>query len=206
MRIILIGASGHGRVCSEIAELMNYEEIAFLDLDPDMREYAGYRVIGVEDDLEKLVNEDTVFFVSIGKNEKRDRIHNRIRAASGRIATLIHPAATIGKDVTIGEGTAVMAGAVINPGTQIGEGCIINTSSSVDHDCIVGNYSHVAVGAHICGNVTLEKKVWVGAGATVIQNVFICKDVLIGAGATVISDIVENGTYIGVPASRKAGS
>lgn len=206
MRIILIGASGHGRVCAEIAELMRYEEVVFLDLDPKMKEYAGYRVIGVEDDLEKLVNEDTAFFVSIGKNEKRDRIHNRIRAAGGRIATLIHPAATIGEDVSIGEGTVVMAGAIINPGTRIGEGCIINTSASVDHDCDVGKYSHVAVGAHLCGNVTTGDHVWIGAGATVINNMSICKDVMIGAGSVVIRSIKDGGTYFGVPASKKAVS
>ena len=78
-----------------------------------------------------------------------------ITEPESRIATLIHPVATIGKDVIIGEGTAVMAGTVVNLGTKIGEGCIIYTSSSVDHDCIVGNYSHVGVGAHLCGNVTM---------------------------------------------------
>lgn len=203
MRIILIGASGHGRVCAEIAELTGYKEVAFLDLDPDMTEYAGHKVIGVENDLEKLVNPNTDFFVSLGMNEKRERIHAKIRNAGGRIATLIHPAAVVSKSATISDGTAIMAGAVINPGTVIGEGCIINTSSSVDHDCNIGNFTHVAVGAHICGNVATGTKVWVGAGATVINNISICENVTIGAGAVVISNIIDPDIYVGVPARNQ---
>ncbi len=59
----------------------------------------------------------------------------------------IHPSAVIGKNVTIGDGTLVMANAVINPDTIVGSHCIINTKSSVDHDCRIGDYVTVSPGA-----------------------------------------------------------
>ena len=102
--------------------------------------------------------------------------------------------------VVIGEGSIVMAGAVINPGTKIGRGVIVNTSSSVDHDCRIGDFVHIAVGAHLCGTVTAGEKTWIGAGATVINNISICNDCMIGAGAVIVKDITEQGTYVGVPA------
>ncbi|MBQ7830913.1 MAG: acetyltransferase, partial [Clostridia bacterium] len=110
--------------------------------------------------------------------------------------------AIIGACVEVGAGTAIMAGAVINPCSKLGKGVILNTCSSVDHDCIIGNYCHIAVGVHVAGTVTLGEKVWLGVGATIKNNVNICADCMIGAGAVVVKDIMESGTYIGVPAKK----
>ena len=78
----------------------------------------------------------------------------------------------------------------------------MNTCASVDHDCEVRDYVHVAVGAHLCGTVEVGAYTWIGAGATVSNNVSICPECMIGAGAVVVKDIVEAGTYVGVPAGR----
>ena len=103
-------------------------------------------------------------------------------------------------NVPIGDGTVVMAGAVINVSAKIGKGCIINTCASVDHDCVIENYVHIAVGAHVAGTSAIGDRTWIGAGATVSNNIRICDDCIIGAGAVVIKDIGQAGTYIGVPA------
>lgn len=82
------------------------------------------------------------------------------------------------------------------------KGCIITTCSSVDHDCEVGNYVHIAVDSHLCGDVSVGSGTWNGAGATVSNNVSVCLDCMIGAGAVVVNDIQESGTYVGVPVRR----
>ena len=209
MRIIFIGACGHGKVCADIASLMldpngrkKYDEILFLDDNVELKECTGYPVIGVEDDLEKYINDDTEFFVSIGNCNTRKRIDERIAAAGGRLATLIHPNAIISNDIEIGVGSVVMAGAVINPGVRIGNGVIVNTCSSIDHDCNISDNVHIAVGSHICGTVDIGTGTWVGAGVIVINNVNICGGCMIGAGTVVVKDICEIGTYVGVPARR----
>lgn len=46
-------------------------------------------------------------------------------------------------EVSIGEGTVVMASAVINAGTTIGKHCIINSSAVVEHDNQIRNFVHV---------------------------------------------------------------
>lgn len=201
-RILLVGASGHGKVCAEIAELNGYDEILFLDDKRELTECGGYSVIGVETDFEKFLGEDTEFFVSIGNADIRKRMQEEIEAAGGKIATLIHPKAVVSKDVEIGMGSVLMAGVVINSGTKMGNGVIINTSSSVDHDCIIGNYCHLAVGAHICGTVNVDSMTWIGAGATVNNNISLCEGCLIASGAVVTKDIGEKGTYVGIPARR----
>lgn len=196
-RLIIIGASGHGKVVADIAKLCGYKEIVFLDNNPELKECCGYPVLGPDTMTAEL---DGDIFVAVGNSEIRQRLMDR---DSERIfPILIHPSAVIAEDVTIGKGSVVMAGAVINPGAKIGKGCIVNTSSSIDHDCTVGDYCHVSVGAHLSGTVELGNIVWIGTGATVSNNVYICSDVIIGAGAVVIKDVKEEGAYIGVPAKK----
>lgn len=194
-RLIIIGASGHGKVVADIALLNGYEDIVFLDDDESIKRCAGFPVIGKTSGA-YILDGDKI--VAIGNAIIRQRMMADIKTV-----TLIHPNAVIGRNVEIGEGTVVMAGAIINPETKIGKGCIINTASSVDHDCEIGDYVHVAVGAHVCGTVLVGNRAWIGAGTTVSNNVSIAGDVVIGAGAVVVKDITEAGTYMGVPA-RKA--
>ncbi len=210
MRIVLIGACGHGKVCAEIASLMSgpngekkYSEILFLDNNEDLKDCLGYPVIGVEDDFEKYIDCDTDFFVSIGNGTTRKRIDERIINAKGQLAVLVHPNAVVSNSVEIGIGSVIMAGAVINPSVRIGKGVIVNTCSSIDHDCVIADNVHVAVGAHICGTVNVGECTWIGAGAIISNNTNICDDCMIGAGTVVIKNIVESGTYIGVPAKKK---
>lgn len=190
-RLLIIGASGHGRVCADIAKKMKlWDEIVFADDNPPAK--FPYQIIGgsgVE------WNEDC--FIGIGNSGIRERL-----STGRKLVTLIHPQAVIGERVRIGVGSVVMAGTVINPDVIIGEGCIINTSSSVDHDNVISGYAHVSVGAHLCGTVQVGNHTWIGAGATVKNNVNICGNCMIGAGAVVVKDIEEQGTYVGVPAKR----
>ncbi len=200
--LIIVGAGGHGKVVADVAAKSGkYTKISFLD-DGTRTECLGIPVIGKLNDAEEYVN-TAEFFVAIGNADFRYRIICNLVNIGAQIATLIHPTAVIGYDVTIGGGTVVMAGAVINPSAHIGEGCIINTASSVDHDCKIGNYSHVSVGAHVAGEVEVGVATWIGAGATVSNKISICSRCMIGAGAVVVKDITEPGTYVGVPAQKK---
>lgn len=195
-KLVIIGASGHGKVIADIAVRNGYEEIVFLDDDASVKECAGFPAVGktgqaVEMDGDKIV--------AIGNAKIRERIQEGLND----VVTLIHPDAAISRRVVIGEGSVVMAGAVINSDVVIGKGCIINTGASVDHDCQISDFVHVSVGAHVAGTCEIGKRTWIGAGATVSNNVNICSDCMIGAGAVVIKDIEKPGTYIGVPAKEK---
>ena len=197
-RITIIGASGHGKVVADIAKLNGYDEIVFLDDNEQVKVCGKYPVVG---DSKNAANVDNDIFVAIGNADIRKRIMEQYPDKT--FPVLIHPHAVIADDVIIGKGTVIMAGTIVNSDVVIGKGCILNTSSSVDHDCIVGDYTHVAVGAHLCGSVTVGCETWIGAGATVSNNISIYRGCMVGAGAVVVRDIMEKGTYIGVPAKLK---
>lgn len=191
-RLIIVGASGHGKVIADIAVRNGYADIAFLDDNPNLQECAGFPVIGKTADVAKL---DGDKIVAIGNPVIREYIQESIQTV-----TLVHPDATISRRVVLGEGTVVMAGAVVNSDAVIGKGCIINTGASVDHDCMLSDFVHISVGAHVAGSCQIGQRTWIGAGATVSNNIAICGDCMIGAGAVVVKSVTKSGTYIGVPA------
>ena len=200
-KLVIIGASGHGKVVADIARKNGYNEILFLDDNDNLTQCGTFPVVGKVKDC--LLYADADFFVAIGNANIRQNIQTRLQQANCNIATLIHPKAVIADTVTIGRGTVIMAGAVVNPDTCIGEGCIINTCSSIDHDCAINNYVHISVGSHLAGTVEIGEKTWIGAGTTVINNIKICEECMIGAGAVVVKSINKTGMYMGVPAKRK---
>lgn len=196
-RLIIIGASGHGKVVADIAKLNGYKDIVFLDDDTSKTECFGLPVIGT---VSKLNDLDGDIFVAVGNSQIREKIMNSY--SDRNYPVLIHPSAVVAQNIKIGEGAVIMAGAIINPDVIIGKGAIINTSSSIDHDCVLEDFVHVAVGAHLCGTVNVGNNTWIGAGATVSNNINICAEVTVGAGAVVIRDIEEKGTYVGIPAKN----
>lgn len=196
-KLAIIGASGHGKVVADVARRNGYKEIVFLDDDDSIHECGGYPVIGKSPEAGTI---DADIFIGIGNADIRKSIQESV--SEEKLVTLIHPDAVIAEDIVIGAGSVVMAGVVINPGVRIGKGCIINTCSSVDHDCEVGDYVHIAVGSHLCGDVFVGDGTWIGAGATVSNNVSICSDCMIGAGAVVVKNIDLVGNYMGVPARK----
>lgn len=195
-RLIIIGASGQGKVIADIAVQNGYQDIVFLDDNDSLKECAGFPVIGKTVEAPRL---DGDKIVAIGNPAVRECIQKTIGTV-----TMIHPNAVVSRRVVLGEGTVVMAGAVINSDTTIGKGCIINTCASVDHGCKISDFVHISVGAHIAGTCSIGERTWVGAGATVSNNIAICGDCMIGAGAVVVKNANESGTYKGVPAMRSA--
>lgn len=197
-KLVIIGASGHGKVIADIARLNGYQEILFLDDDQSKKKNGIYDVVGTTQDIDQY-KEQYDFIVAIGNNEIRKKITEQLDDKNIIQPVLIHPSAVIDPTVKIAAGTVVMANVVINADTKIGKGSIINTAATVDHDGNIGDFVHISPGVHIAGTVQIGKNTWVAIGASIINNLTICSHCIIGAGSVVIKDIKEQGTYVGVP-------
>lgn len=202
-QVIIIGASGHGKVVADTILQSGDQVRGFLDDNPELGEsFIGLPVLGTIDQF--VDYPDSKFVVAIGNAKIRENIVEKLVGVSWY--TAIHPRAVISLlDTSIGEGTVVMADAVINAGAKIGNHCIINTGAVVEHDNRIDDFAHISVGAKLAGTVHVGKGTWIGVGATVKNNVAICEECMIGAGAVVVSDVCKSGTYIGIPAKRVDG-
>ncbi|MGB5502163.1 MAG: acetyltransferase [Polyangiales bacterium] len=118
--------------------------------------------------------------------------------------TLIHPSVVISQWVDVGAGSVLCAGSVLTCQISIGQHCHINLNTTVGHDCTFGDFCTVAPGVNISGSCHFGRRVDVGTQAAFRQNLRICDDAVIGMGAVIVKDIVEPGTYVGVPAKKVA--
>jgi len=199
-KVIIIGASGHAKVIADIVIKSGDKLVGFLDDNIQLPEKViGYPYLGVISDYAKYAD-DCNFVIGIGNNSIRKKIADGMNV---KWYTAIHPSAQIAIETVIGEGTVVMANAVINTSARIGMHCIINTASVIEHDNVIGDYVHISPNATLCGTVSIGNKTHIGAGVTVKNNISVCQDVIVGAGGVVVKNIDEQGTYIGVPIKRK---
>lgn len=197
--VIIIGASGHGKVVADIIQKSGDILLGFLDDNPNLtNKFIGFPVLGIVNDYK---NYNAEFVIAIGNAEIREKIAKKLSNVSWY--TAIHPTAVISEiDVKIGEGTVIMANVVINSSARIGKHCIINSGAVVEHDNKIEDFVHVSVGAKIAGTVNIGKSSWIGIGAVVSNNLNICSNCIIGAGAVVVKNITKEGKYVGVPARR----
>ncbi len=198
--VVIIGAGGHGKVVADIVLKAGDHVQGFLDDNFEADEkFIGFPILGRIDDFINFLN--AKFVIAIGNAQVRENIAEKLQGVSWY--TAIHPKAVISEiDTLIGEGTVVMAEAVINASAKIGMHCIINTGAIVEHDNYIENFVHVSVGARLAGNVHIGKKTWIGIGVTVSNNISICDMCMIGAGAVVVDSIEEKGVYIGIPSKK----
>lgn len=197
--VVIIGASGHGKVIADIIIKSGDKVVGFLDDGVEKGTFvAGIEVLGKTEDYKNFA--DCEFVIAIGNPYIREKIADMLPV---KWYTAIHPTAIISSlDVEIGEGTVVMANAVINSSAKIGKHCIVNTAAIVEHDNVLEDYVHISPNGALAGTVKVGKSTHIGVGACVKNNTNIVADCTIGAGATVTRDIKEGGTYVGTPARR----
>ena len=196
-KLIIVGCGGHSKVVTDVAETLGFKNIDYLNTYDDVKTFYGKNVIKKE--LEKF---QYYFFVAIGDNSSRQRVFkNFISKNPQAIAiSLIHPSSIVTSRCTIGVGTLIMPLCVINSSTNIGDGVIINTRSNVDHDSSLMDFSSLAPGVSMGGNVFIGERTAISVGASVKHGVKIGKDTVVGGSSYVSKDVGDNMVVYGVPA------
>ncbi|BAC93126.1 putative acetyltransferase [Vibrio vulnificus YJ016] len=197
----ILGASGHGKVVAEIAELNGYSEIHFYDDRwPELHNIEHWNVVGDSEALLASVQQYACVAVAIGNNAIRLNKHKQLLEVGARMPSLVHPRAVISGYATIAEGCVVMANAVVNPFAVLGQTCIVNTGAVVEHDCLLADGVHLSPNSAIAGSTQLGECAWLGIGAVTRQLVSVGAGATIGAGATVIGNVAANTVVMGTPA------
>jgi sugar O-acyltransferase (sialic acid O-acetyltransferase NeuD family) len=189
--IYIYGASGHGKVVLDMALHLNLAIAGFVDRNPLLSTFEGYKVI-------RSVPSKANYIIAIGDNSIRQKIAET--NSNDLLPALIHKYTIIGLNVTLGQGTMVAAGAIINPSVRVKSNCIINTAAVIEHDCVIEDFVHISPNVTLCGSVIVGKGTHVGAGAVIIPGVKIGAWCTIGAGTVVIKDIPDGATVVGNPA------
>ncbi|EOG3621188.1 MULTISPECIES: acetyltransferase [Pseudomonas] len=199
--LAILGASGHGKVVADLAELCGWQKIEFFDdAWPGLQRNGAWPVVGSSAQLHERLDHYQGVMVAIGNNVVRAQKLQALKQHGATVPVLVHPGAVVSRHASLGSGTVVFAGAVVNAFAIVGEGAIINTGCSVDHDCCIGDHVHISPGARLAGGVAVGECSWIGIGAVVRQMLRIGCRAMVGAGAAVVCDVPDNATVIGVPA------
>jgi sugar O-acyltransferase (sialic acid O-acetyltransferase NeuD family) len=203
--ILILGASGQGRevaaaAAAKAAADASWKRVhGFLDDSAERqgKTIGGLQVIG---DLSYFSRGAGRALLGVGYPETKGKVLDRVRPNVVEWPTLVHPDASIGERITLGEGCFIQAGCVLTCDIAIAEFVTVNCGVSINHDVRIGPLATLSPGVHVGGNVTIGKGVFVGIGASIKQGVTLGEWSVIGAGAAVISDVPPNAVFAGVPA------
>jgi sugar O-acyltransferase (sialic acid O-acetyltransferase NeuD family) len=205
MRVVIVGCGGHGLVVADALLCAaragsDVKPIGFVDDDPAQAGLLllGLPVVGRIEQLSHVPHEGVV--VAIGDNQTRHTIFNMLSSRNERFLVARHPTAIVADSATIGPGTMICAGAIVNPCASVGANVILNTGCSIDHHNEIGNHVHIAPGVHTGGTVRVGEGSLVGIGATIMPGLKIGSRSIVGAGAVVDEDVPSGVTVVGVPA------
>lgn len=185
--IILVGFGGHGKSVADCIEREKRFRIAGYTDNKDQS--CGYPYLGTDQELfncfEKGIKNAAVCVGYLGKGCVREKIFEKLKRIGFTLPVVKDPSAVVSSSARIGEGTFIGKGAVVNAGAYVGRMVIINSMALVEHECVLRDFSHIAVSAVLCGEVSVGRAAFVGANATVIQGMKIEPHQIVPAGAVI---------------------
>lgn len=205
MKAVVIGYSGHSFVVIDTLLSINYEIIGYCEQNEKINNPYDLAYLGSETNLE-FVNKASHFdfFLALGDNKIRAKVYSfLLRNSTINFPSAIHSESFVSNMASLGNGTVVMPGAVINALATVGEAVICNSASVIEHECQIGNFVHIAPGAVLAGNVTIGEGTFIGANAVIKQGIKIGENVTVGAGAVITKNISDGLTVFGNPAIIK---
>ena len=208
--LYIIGSGGFGREVAWLVERINqevptWELVGFIDDNQSTwgTSCNGYQVVGGINVLNDIQHEVWVV-CAVGAAKTRKKIVEKItHLEQVKFATLIDPTVICSSSVKIGEGSIVCAGSILTVDIDVRKHVIINLDCTLGHDDVIEDFVTIYPSVNVSGNVHVGTGTELGTGSKIIQGIDISRDVILGAGAVVCKDIVDEGTYVGVPARKR---
>ena len=188
--IILVGGGGH---CASVIDVIEQQGKYTIKGIIDTKEHVGkqvlgYKIIGTDDDLEKLYLTCPNAIISVGQIKSsalRVRLFQKLKTIGYHLPVVISPLAYVSKHAIIEEGTIIMHHALVNAGVKIGKNCIVNTKANIEHGVVIDDISHISTGAIVNGDCVIGRGTFIGSNATISNGVTIPPNSIISAGTFV---------------------
>jgi sugar O-acyltransferase (sialic acid O-acetyltransferase NeuD family) len=202
LNLILIGAGGHAHACIDVIEQHDQYRIAGLVGMPDEMDtlHLGYPIIATDSDLAKLAKEYQYAFIGLGQIQSPDcriRLYQQAIELGFQLPVITAPTAHVSLHASVGSGSIVMHGAIVNADAKVGSNCIINTCALLEHGATVEDHCHVSTGAIINGDVHIGTGGFVGSGSIIKEGVTLGKGCIVGMGLSVRHNQADCSRFVG---------
>lgn len=208
-QVVVVGASGFGRECLDVLDAMvaagadltvlGVVDDAITEVNRARLAARGVPFLGTRADWLATDPGPVGYVLGIGSPGVRRRLVAELEAAGLRALTAIHPSATFGAQVVLGEGVVVCAGAAVSNNVRLGRHVHVNPNATIGHDADLRDFVSINPAAVISGEVVVGPATLVGAAATVLQGLTVGERTVIGAGAVVTKSVPSDVVVVGVP-------
>ena len=152
--LLILNSGMFGTVVKEFAKEMGvFEKIDFLDDSYGRGELEGKyheQAIGKLEDYEKFLPDYEYAIVSIGDPDLRMEWTKKLYYGHYKIPIIVSKSAYVSESAQLSRGVVVGPMAVINPITHVGEGTFVLAKAVVDHNSFVADYCNIQ-----CGTVVM---------------------------------------------------
>ena len=168
MKVLVYGSRLFGGVVRCLVEDCGHEFAGFVD---DMHQ--GEHVLGTFASVQKSHPPSKyacVNAVGYADLSARRAVSGRIQEAGYTMPPLVHPRAYVSSASSLGPGTFVMAGALVDCRVTVAENVVIWPGACVSHDCRIGANTFLSPNCTVCGDCRVGNDCFVGAGAVIVSH------------------------------------
>lgn len=205
-KIYALGVGHNTPVAIDLAEACGYKVVGLYHYNDERTGEIdhGIEILGSFSDLlGKGDLSNMNFLLTMGDNQIRTDISNKILALGGNVPTLIHPNAIISKFARISDiGVYVSPFTYVQADSEVGSNSVLLSHVNISHNTKIGNSCFIAGGSIIGAYTNVEDFVFVGQGVLTISakvsNIGSCS--YIGARSLITKDVPQKAVMMGSPA------
>jgi sugar O-acyltransferase (sialic acid O-acetyltransferase NeuD family) len=206
-RMVVVGAGGFGRETLDVLEadaaapiVLGVVDDAPRAIDLERLAQRGVSYLGTLEEWAATASPEVRFVLAIGAPDVRRSLVETGPLLGRRAVTAVHPSATTGSRLELGDGVVVCAGVHISTNVRLGAHTHVGAGAVIGHDTVTAASVSINPAAVVSGSVTIGAGVLVGAAATILQGRTIGAGATVGAAACVTRDVPSDVVVKGIPA------
>ncbi len=199
--LIVIGDGGHALSVVEVIEsTKNFYVEGYVSKGGEKSgALVDYVHLGTDSDLPELFKMCSFAVIGIGISqslEGRMLAFQNLVEIGFTVPTLVAENSYVAKSATLGEGTIVFNGVVINSQVSIGSNCVVNSKALLEHEVVVRDGSFISTGVVVNGNTKIGQNTLIGSGSVIRENLTIGDRCTIGMGSVLLEDLSSEQVFI----------
>jgi sugar O-acyltransferase (sialic acid O-acetyltransferase NeuD family) len=200
--LLVVGGGGHCHACIDVVEAQGIFAIQGIveRSGQGHTPVLGYPVVGNDADLGSLLALTPAALIAVGQigsSSARLTIYELLVKLGAQLPVIVSPLSHVSAHASIGQGTIIMHGAIVNALATIGRNCIINSQALIEHDVIIRDHCHISTGARVNGGTKIGAGTFIGSGAVLRDGICVGSNCVIGAGVVVLEDMPDGMKYVG---------